>query len=103
MASDAATLGRPETPATVGHNAAPVLEVTNLKTHFPVRKGVLRRIVGHVYAVDDVTFSIGGGETLGRPVMSVVETTRIAPGPPPPPPPPWPSVPPSWPLNEAAG
>src|SRR6266481_8711511 len=32
---------------------------------FPVKKGVLRRTVGQVYAVDDVTFSIGEGETLG--------------------------------------
>ncbi len=66
MASDdVATLNRPETPAAIGHNAAPVLEVTNLKKHFPVKKGVLRRTVGQVYAVDDVTFSIGQGETLG--------------------------------------
>jgi oligopeptide/dipeptide ABC transporter ATP-binding protein len=46
-------------------NGAPVLDVVNLKKHFPVRKGVLRRTVGQVYAVDDVTFSIGEGETLG--------------------------------------
>src|SRR5690242_14667677 len=65
MASDAATLTRPETATTVGHNAAPVLEAANLKKHFPVKKGVLRRTVGQVYAVDDVTFSIGAGETLG--------------------------------------
>jgi oligopeptide/dipeptide ABC transporter ATP-binding protein len=49
----------------VGHNSPPVLEVTNLKKHFPVKKGVLRRTVGQVYAVDDVTFQIGEGETLG--------------------------------------
>ena len=48
-----------------GHNSPPVLEVTNLKKHFPVKKGVLRRTVGQVYAVDDVTFQIGEGETLG--------------------------------------
>ena len=45
--------------------ARPVLEVENLKMHFPVRKGLMRRTVGHVYAVDDVSFSIGAGETLG--------------------------------------
>jgi oligopeptide/dipeptide ABC transporter ATP-binding protein len=44
---------------------APVLEVRDLKKHFPVRKGVLRKTVGHVYAVDGVTFSIAPGETLG--------------------------------------
>src|SRR5205085_381175 len=31
----------------------------------PVKKGILRRTVGQVYAVDDVSFSIGEGETLG--------------------------------------
>ncbi len=43
----------------------PVLEVSGLSKHFPVRKGLLRRTVGHVYAVDEVSFSIGTGETLG--------------------------------------
>jgi oligopeptide/dipeptide ABC transporter ATP-binding protein len=43
----------------------PVLEVKDLKKHFPVRKGLLRRTVGHVYAVDGITFTIGEGETLG--------------------------------------
>jgi oligopeptide/dipeptide ABC transporter ATP-binding protein len=45
--------------------APPVLEVAGLSKHFPVRKGLLRRTVGHVYAVDDVSFTIGAGETLG--------------------------------------
>jgi len=63
--ADVATLNRPAVAAGPGHNAPPVLEAVNLKKHFPVRKGVLRRTVGQVYAVDDVTFSIGEGETLG--------------------------------------
>jgi oligopeptide/dipeptide ABC transporter ATP-binding protein len=46
-------------------DAMPVLEVTNLKKHFPVKKGLLRRTVGQVYAVDGVSFTIGEGETLG--------------------------------------
>ncbi len=43
----------------------PVLEVEGLKKHFPIRKGLLARTVGHVYAVDGISFSIGEGETLG--------------------------------------
>jgi oligopeptide/dipeptide ABC transporter ATP-binding protein len=62
---EAATLTRPGAPAGTGHNSPPVLEAVNLKKHFPVKKGLLRRTVGQVYAVDDVTFAIGQGETLG--------------------------------------
>ncbi len=43
----------------------PVLEVNDLKKHFPVKRGLLRRTVGHVYAVDGISFTIGEGETLG--------------------------------------
>ena len=43
----------------------PVLEVQGLKNHFPVRKGLLRRTAGYVYAVDGVDFFINEGETLG--------------------------------------
>ncbi len=42
----------------------PVLEVTNLKKYFPIKKGLLRRTSGHVYAVDGVSLSIKPGETL---------------------------------------
>jgi peptide/nickel transport system ATP-binding protein len=46
-------------------SAAPVLEVTDLKKHFPIKKGVIRRTVGQVYAVDGVSFQVGEGETVG--------------------------------------
>jgi oligopeptide/dipeptide ABC transporter ATP-binding protein len=46
--------------------AAPLLEVTNLTKHFPVTAGFLvTREIGRVRAVDDVSFHIGRGETLG--------------------------------------
>lgn len=41
-----------------------ILQVNNLKKFFPIKKGFLRREVGQVRAVDDVTFSVKSGETL---------------------------------------
>jgi peptide/nickel transport system ATP-binding protein/oligopeptide transport system ATP-binding protein len=43
----------------------PLLEITDLVKHYPVRAGVLRRSAGTVHAVDGVSFSLGVGETLG--------------------------------------
>lgn len=42
----------------------PLLKVDNLKVHFPIQKGVLRRTVGHVKAVDGVSMDITTGHTL---------------------------------------
>ena len=42
-----------------------ILEVNNLKVHFPITSGFLRRTTGHVKAVDDVSFTVFEGETLG--------------------------------------
>ena len=43
----------------------PLIEVRNLKKYFPVKKGVFSRVVAHVRAVDDISFAIAPGETLG--------------------------------------
>jgi ABC-type glutathione transport system ATPase component len=43
----------------------PLLEVRHVKKYFPIRKGVLQREVAHVHAVDDVSFAVREGETLG--------------------------------------
>ncbi len=43
----------------------PLIEVNNLKKFFPIKRGLLSKTVGHVKAVNDVSFSIRPGETLG--------------------------------------
>jgi peptide/nickel transport system ATP-binding protein len=45
--------------------AGPLLDVRSLRKYFPIQKGVTRRVVGHIRAVDDVSFAIRAGETLG--------------------------------------
>jgi peptide/nickel transport system ATP-binding protein len=42
-----------------------LLEVKDLKKYFPIQKGLLRRVVGHVKAVDGVSFFVRQGETMG--------------------------------------
>jgi oligopeptide/dipeptide ABC transporter ATP-binding protein len=42
-----------------------LLQVDNLKVHFPIKRGLLSKTVGHVFAVDGVSFSLQKGETLG--------------------------------------
>jgi len=44
---------------------APLLHVDKLRKYFPIRGGVLRRVVNNVKAVDDVSFEIGAGEVVG--------------------------------------
>lgn len=82
-----------------------VLDVTDLKKHFPVQRGLLKKTVAHVKAVDGVSFSIKAGETLclvgesgcgkstvaklalrlieptaGRIVVEGTDVTRLSPG-----------------------
>ena len=46
-------------------NKPPLLEVKDLKTHFPINGGIFRHTVGYVHAVDGVSLSLAKGETLG--------------------------------------
>jgi len=52
-------------PATASAAEQPLLAVGDLKTHFPVRSGLLQRVTSHVRAVDGVSFELARGETLG--------------------------------------
>ncbi len=42
-----------------------LLTVSDLKVHFPIKKGVFSRIIGHVYAVDGISLTLKKGETVG--------------------------------------
>ena len=57
------TAQAPQKPA--DGQSEPLLQVSGLRKHFPIRKGLFSRTVGHVHAVDGVSFSIDQGETLG--------------------------------------
>jgi len=47
------------------NGSAPLIELRHVKKYFPIRKGVLQREVARVHAVDDVSFAVREGETLG--------------------------------------
>src|SRR3990172_5476585 len=57
-----APTGRAQSKAKAGDI---LLEVKGLKKYFPIQKGLLRKTLGHVKAVDDVNFYVRQGETLG--------------------------------------
>jgi microcin C transport system ATP-binding protein len=52
-------------PAPEQPGAPMVLEATDLKVWFPIKRGVLRHVVGHIKAVDGVSIALRKGETLG--------------------------------------
>jgi peptide/nickel transport system ATP-binding protein len=49
----------------IAEGTKPLLSVRDLKVHFPIRKGIFLRVVGHVKAVDGVSFNVYRGQTLG--------------------------------------
>ena len=66
-----------------------ILEVKNLKKHFPIKAGVFQKVVGHVKSVDGVSFEIKRGQTfglvgesgcgkttIGRTILRLVEPTE---------------------------
>jgi oligopeptide/dipeptide ABC transporter ATP-binding protein len=74
--------------AAASREAAPLLAVEDLRTHFPIRAGLLRRQVGTVYALDGVSFTVDteqtlgivgesgcGKTTLGRSILRLIEPT----------------------------
>ena len=77
-------------PARPGKPGAPLLEVINLKKHFPIRKGVLSGTIANILAVDGVSFQIDnetlglvgesgcGKSTLGKTVLKLIEPTSGA-------------------------
>ena len=52
-------------PAAADGKASAVMEADDLKVWFPVKRGVLRRVVGHIKAVDGVSVTVREGQTLG--------------------------------------
>ena len=52
-------------PAAVPDGAATILQADDMKVHFAIRRGVLRRTIGHVRAVDGVSVTVREGETVG--------------------------------------
>jgi peptide/nickel transport system ATP-binding protein/oligopeptide transport system ATP-binding protein len=59
------TMTMQNTPASTDQKGETLVEVNNLVKYFPVRAGLLQRVVNHVKAVDDISFFVRKGETLG--------------------------------------
>ena len=52
-------------PYPLSNQAPSLIEATNVRVHFPIRRGVLRRTVGYVHAVNGVSVDVRAGETVG--------------------------------------
>ena len=81
-------LPRPASPEPVATNQAPLIDVQGLQVYFPIKKGVLRRTVDYVRAVDGIDMKIPAGQilalvgesgcgktTLGRTILRLIEPT----------------------------
>ncbi len=55
----------PKDAATVALGESPILVVKDLQVHFPIKRGLFRKTVGHVKAVDGISFDVYRGQTLG--------------------------------------
>lgn len=58
-----ASLGK--NPALINKTSATIIEAENLRVWFPIRRGLLRRTVDYIKAVDGVSFQLAQGQTLG--------------------------------------
>ena len=62
---DTATNKEPSRFEYVPEGQRPLLQISDLKIHYPIKQGLLRRVVGHVKAVDGISFDVYKGQTLG--------------------------------------
>ena len=62
--SDVRLKAQPRVRREASHADEAVVRLVDIKVHFPIRKGLLKRVVGHVKAVDGVDLTINKGETL---------------------------------------
>ena len=66
MSVETATEAQPPPPDPDGSGHTPLVEVEHLKVFFPIKQGIIiEREIARVHAVNDVTFSIDEGETVG--------------------------------------
>src|SRR6185436_17955283 len=61
-------------PALPRPDAPIVIETKDLKIWFPVKRGVLRKVVGHIKAVDGVSIELRKGETLGVAILRLISS-----------------------------